>query len=84
MGTTLAHTHAILMPTRAATNIGTDVATHARLVPTCAASRVGTDVATHAKLMPTMGASKVGTLVATQGSCQLSDKCWTGEGVDLC
>jgi len=26
MGTTLAHTHAILMPTCAATNIGTDVA----------------------------------------------------------
>ena len=80
MGTTLAHTHAILMPTCAATNIGTVVAPHARLVPTCAASRVGTDVATHAKPMPTMGSAKVGTLVATQESCQLSDKCWHGGG----
>jgi len=84
MGTTLAHTHANLMPTHAATNIGTDVAPHARLVPTCDAARVGTDVATHAKPMPTMGASKVGTLVATQESCQLSANVDTGEGVDLC
>jgi len=84
MGTTLAHTHAILMPTCAATNIGTDVAPHARLVPTCAASRVGTDVATHAKPMPTLGSARVGTLVATQESCQLSANVDTGEGVDLC
>ena len=46
MGTTLAHTHAILMPTHAASNIGTDVATHAKPMPTMGASRVGTQVAT--------------------------------------
>ena len=33
MGTTLAHTHAILMPTRAASNVGMDLA-YAKLVPT--------------------------------------------------
>ena len=83
MGTTLAHTHAILMPTRAASNVGMDLAyaklvptsdwhaccTHARLVPTCDAARVGTDVATHAKPMPTLGAPRVGTNVATCKSC---------------
>ena len=42
--------------------------------------KTGTDVATHAKPMPTLAAPRVGTLVATQGSCQLSDKCWTGGG----
>jgi len=33
MGPTLAHTHAILMPTRAASNVGMDLA-YAKLVPT--------------------------------------------------
>jgi len=80
MGTTLAHTHAILMPTRASANIGTDVAPHARLVPTCDAARVGTNVVTHAKPMPTLGAPRVGTLVATQESCQLSANVDTGGG----
>jgi len=79
MGTTLAHTHAILMPTHAATNIGTDVATHAKPMPTCDAARVGTDVATHAKPMPTLGASRVGTNVATCKSCANVGR---GEGVD--
>ena len=46
MGTTLAHTHAILMPTHAAANIGTLVASHARHVPTLDAPQVGTQVAT--------------------------------------
>ena len=56
MGPTLAYTHAILMPTREATNIGTNVATRG---------------APHARLMPTLGAPNVGTLVATQESCQV-------------
>ena len=80
MGPTLAHTHAILMPTRATSNVGMDLA-YAKLVPTCDAARVGTYVATHAKPMPTLGASRVGTNVATCKSCA---KCWTGGRVDLC
>ena len=44
------------MPTRAVTNIGTDVATRG---------------APHARLMPTLGAPNVGTVVATQESCQV-------------
>ena len=78
------HTHAILMPTHASSNIGTLVASHARLVPTLGAPQVGTDVATHAKPMPTLGSARVGTLVATQESCQLSANVDTGEGVDAC
>ena len=62
MGTTLAHTHAILMPTCAATNIGTDVAPHARLVPTCEAARVGT-------LVATQGSCQLSANVDTGGGC---------------
>ena len=46
--------------------------TLAQMLHTCGASR--------ARLVPTCVAARVGTLVATQGSCQLSDKCWTGGG----
>jgi hypothetical protein len=66
MGTTLVHTQAILMPTHAATNVGTCFA-YAILVPTCAAPRVGTDLA-HAILMPTTAAARVGTILALGGS----------------
>ena len=73
MGTTLAHTHAILMPTRAASNVGMDLAyaklvptsdwhtccTPAKPVPTLDTTRVGMDVATQAKLVPTLGAARV-------------------------
>jgi hypothetical protein len=66
MGTTLAHTHANLMPTQAATNVGTCFA-YAIPVPTCVAPRVGTDLA-HAILMPTTAAARVGTILALGGS----------------
>jgi len=58
MGTTPAHTHAILVPTRAASSVGMDLA-YAKLVPTSATTRVGMDVATQAKLVPTLGAARV-------------------------
>jgi len=72
-GPTLAHTLAILVPTRAASNVGMDLAyaklvptsdwhrccTPAKLVPTSATTRVGIDVATQAKLVPTLGAARV-------------------------
>jgi len=73
MGTTLAHTHAILVPTRAASNVGMNLAyaklvptsdwhrccIPAKLVPTLVTARVGMDVATQAKLVPTLGATRV-------------------------
>ena len=70
----------LMQPPTLAQMLHTCAAPHARLVPTCDAARVGTDVATHARPMTTLDAPRVGTLVATQGSCQLSDKCWTGGG----
>ena len=95
MGTTLAHTHAILMPTRAVSNVGMDLA-YAKLVPTsdwhtcCYPCKTRANSgryhkspqdATYAKPMPTLGASRVGTNVATCKSCA---KCWTGGRVDSC
>jgi len=73
MGTTLAPTLAILVPTRAASNVGMNLAyaklmptsdwhrccTPAKLVPTLVTTRVGMDVATQAKLVPTLGAAHV-------------------------